>query len=242
MNKTKIEYLTHSWNPIAMRCTAVSEGCANCWHLDINNRFKLHSGLPELRKKELDAPYKLRKPSRIGTQFMGDLFHEDLQWEQIQQVFAVMHDCPQHTFLLLTKRPDRLTWFHWTTEHEWRSGIWPLPNVWLGVTAENQKRFDERWECLKQISALILWVSHEPALGPIVYPSDFLALGNKAWLVSGSESGPGARPSRLDWFRQDKDQCFQAGVPFFFKQYKPLRGRMVHMPEIDGKIWNEYPK
>ena len=120
MNKTKIEYLTHTWNPIAMRCSKVSAGCDNCWHLRMCKRHagngKLSpdvraakgGGPPILLASELEAPLRQRKPARIGVQFMGDLFHEDVPFEFIDKVFAVMALCPQHTFQVLTKRSCRM--------------------------------------------------------------------------------------------------------------------------------------
>lgn len=108
MQKTKIEYLTHSWNPIAMRCTPVSEGCENCWHLAIVKRFKNKPIIPELSEKELEAPLKSKKPSMIGVQFSGDLFHESVPFEWIDKVMAIITLCPQHIFQCLSKRPKRM--------------------------------------------------------------------------------------------------------------------------------------
>lgn len=225
MNKTSIEYLDYTLNPIAMRCTPVSEGCAHCWHLMTNHRFHIHSGPPKLREKELTEPMKVKKPPRIGVQFMGDLWHEDVDWIWIDRIFETCRhpEANHHIHIFLTKRVDT-AWHYFRSpiygkEHLRRSSFLKHQNLWLGITAENQKRFDERWYYLKQISAAVIWISHEPALGPIVYPPEFLALGNRVWVVSGGESGHGARPSHPDWFRQDRDQCVEAGVPFFFKQW-----------------------
>lgn len=96
---------------------------------------------------------------------------------------------------------------------------WPLPNLIIGFTAESQAEFDARWEYARQIPAACIMVSHEPALGPITYPADFLARGSRAWIVTGGESGKGARPMHPDWARWDRDQAVGAGVPFFFKQW-----------------------
>ena len=119
MNPTPIEYLTHTWNPLAMRCSRVSEGCRHCWHIPLCDRFAANpifstaerdayaGGEIVLRRKELAAPMTRTKPARIGVQFMGDLFHEDVPVEYIDKVFAVMALCPQHTFQVLTKRHVR---------------------------------------------------------------------------------------------------------------------------------------
>jgi protein gp37 len=119
MQKTKIEYLTYTWNPIAMRCSPVSPGCKHCWHLSMANRLKgnpsiaqcyrdAYAGVPpSLRTEELDAPLRLREPARIGVQFMGDLFHEAVHDEWVHLVVAIASMAPQHRFLFLTKRPER---------------------------------------------------------------------------------------------------------------------------------------
>lgn len=190
MNKTGIQYLTHTWNPVAMRCSRVSPGCDNCWHLAMAKRHAANHGLPlEMRQAraggppvllagELEAPSRLRKPARIGVQFMGDLFHEDVPFDTISDVFNVMCDArtDQHTFQVLTKRPQRAQeWLDWLGETE--PGDTPLSvtlevcghfgrNVWFGVTAENDK-YLWRIEKLLKIPAAVRYVSYEPALGPV---------------------------------------------------------------------------
>ena len=279
MQRTKIEYLTHTYNPLAMRCTPVSAGCDHCWHLRMANRLGSNPvlseedrngynlGIPWLRDKELVAPLKLRKPARIGVQFMGDLFHESVTNEQIAAVFGVMAAAHQHTFCVLTKRHERmLEWFGLIPrEHRWSTfsrmfrglvpgGIpmligqmfqWPLPNVWLGVSVEDQATADERIPWLLKIPAAKRFVSCEPLLGPVdlnkreclIDKSRFkLTLGNYLDLVIvGAETGPGKRPAELDWFRSLRDQCAAANVPFFFK--RDSNGSR----ELDGRIHEEMP-
>ncbi len=123
MNKTKIQFLTHSWNPIAMRCTRVSDGCDNCWHIRMAKRHAGNDRLsPEVRAakaggppiliaSELQAPLRMKTPARIGVQFMGDLFHKDVPFEFIAAVFGVMGLAGEHDFQVLTKRPERLAEF-----------------------------------------------------------------------------------------------------------------------------------
>ncbi len=174
MQKTKIEYLTHTWNPIAMRCTPVSEGCRNCWHLamakrlagnpKICNEFKnAYAGVipPVLIHTEVEAPLHLRKPARIGIQFMGDLFHGANKNEWVAKIFDVMEDTSQHTYFLLTKRPENIENFliYYTPA--------AFPNLWLGVSVEDQKTADERIPILLQIPAAHRWVSVEPMLGAV---------------------------------------------------------------------------
>lgn len=174
MQKTKIEYLTHTWNPIGMECTPVSAGCQNCWHIANVKRFGVIN--PGLRKKELQAPLRLRKPARIGVQFMGDLFHESVSFEWIDRVFGLMLASDVHTFYVLTKRPDRMFEFFKKRPSLLWAGIlrgvykekkWPFDNVWLGVTCENQEMANERIPILLQIPAAKRFVSLEPLLSKI---------------------------------------------------------------------------
>lgn len=190
---TKIEWATDTWNPIT-GCTPISEGCQNCYAKRMSKRLAGRCGYDKnepfkvtLHKNRLDEPLHWKKPSKIFVCSMGDLFHEGISDMAIEDVFATMSMCPQHTFLLLTKRPDRvLHWFsHFRADFPtetvraqvWRSRWsiyktqkhfeWPLPNVWLGVTAENQQRADERIPILLQIPAAVRFVSVEPMLGPV---------------------------------------------------------------------------
>ena len=241
MQKTKIGYLTHTWNPIAMRCTPVSDGCRNCWHLRMAARLKeitehldekvaYSGGTPWLRKKELDAPLRLRKPARIGVQFMGDLFHESVDGQFIIDVFLIAERCKQHTFMFLTKRPERmLAIFSYMYNRERLvKEKRPIPdNIWLGVSVEDQKTADERIPLLLQTPAAVRFVSYEPALGPILFASQWMDKGRYGqygvsvidWIVMGGESGPGARPMHPEWVRSVRDQCQAAEVPLYFKQW-----------------------
>lgn len=178
MNKTRIEYLDYTWNPIAMRCTPVSEGCTNCWHRRMANRLKgnmnLHfdvrrayarEGPPVLVAERLMEPVKRKKAARIGVQFMGDLFHEDVPFTFIDRVFEVMHDAPHHTYQVLTKRSWRMKAFIEAYEAWYASPI--SDNIWLGVSVENQATADERIPLLLQTPAAVRFVSLEPLLGPV---------------------------------------------------------------------------
>lgn len=264
MNKTAIEYLAHTWNPIGMRCTPVGPGCAHCWHLAMakrqaknpilsaERRAAAAGGLPVLLENELTAPLRLRDPARIGLQFMGDLFHGQVLFKDITDIFNVMCDerAQRHTFLMLTKRPERIReWLEWLGENE--PGDSPLAvalevcghfgrNVWLGVTVENQDytwRIDE----LLKIPAAVRLISYKPALGPLDlrnYMANQDAEQDTSaaaiwrgeqpgldWLIAGGESGPGAQPPNPDWFRRVRNDCQAAGVPFFFEgwgKWQPL--------------------
>jgi protein gp37 len=183
-------------------------------------------------EKILLQPLSWKKPRCIFVNSMGDLFHESIPDEWIDLVFAVMALCPQHTFQVLTKRAERMRDYVARADvrhpgyreravgidvaYAYRSSdrcAWPLPNVWLGVSAEDQPRYDERKEHLRNTPAAVRFFSIEPLIGPI--EADYL--GN--WVIVGGESGSNARPMHPQWVRDLRDQCKAAGVPFFFKQW-----------------------
>ncbi len=186
MSKTKIEWATHSWNPVT-GCDPVSEGCKNCYAARMAQRHRGRNGYPAdepfrvtLRPDRLDKPLGWREPRRPFVCSMGDLFHDDVPGRFINEVWMRMRNAPAHTFIVLTKRAERL--FSWTkaaaSAKAWPLGeIWP-PNVWLGVTAENQKRADERIPLLLQTPAAVRFVSYEPALGPVDFEP---YLGPRVW-------------------------------------------------------------
>jgi len=141
---------------------------------------------------------------------MSDLFHKEVPFNFIDKVFAVMAHCPQHTFQILTKRPERMA------EYFSKNGP-PLPNVWLGTSVESADvlhRIDELREC----PASVRFLSLEPLIGDL----GTINLDGIHWVIVGGESGPGARPMHPNWARSLRDQCVAAGVPFFFKQWGSL--------------------
>jgi protein gp37 len=190
----------------------------------------------------LRAPLTWKKPRKIFVNSMGDLFHESVPDEWVDKVFAVMALCPQHTFQILTKRSKRMREVLSTSDIEGRVAIhmfatnakiayenssdpwWPLSNVWLGVSAEDQTRADERIPDLLATPAAIRFVSAEPLLGPIDFwahnPPHHQNIRRKLdWIIVGGESGPNARPMHPDWARSIRDQCEATGTAFFFKQW-----------------------
>lgn len=240
------------------------------------------TGEVRFNEQWLDQPLRWKRPRMIFVCAHGDLFHESVPDKWIDRVFAVMALAPQHTFQVLTKRSDRMR--EYLTKHDtstvgdsitnaafWLnnrvrgyrgsggSAVWPLPNVWLGVSVEDQARADERIPDLLATPAAVRWLSCEPLLGPVDLQCawhgenaldgecwgecnwcrrgpDFPPLHNCQaglqseahwskgrdgvdWIVAGGESGPGARPMHPDWARSLRDQCEEAGVPFFFKQW-----------------------
>jgi protein gp37 len=314
--KSKIEWTDATWNPVR-GCSRVSEGCRNCYAERIaarfngfqfdgmaadSVRFQPFSGFAEMTKagprwtgkvelieSKLDEPLHWKKPRRIFVNSMSDLFHESLPDEAIDRVFAVMALCPQHTFQVLTKRPERM--LRWASEGinvrqrvqtlgeniRWAGPKrnqqdasftpfndrthWPLPNLHLGVSCENQAT-KPRIEFLRQTPAAVRFLSLEPLLENI----GVIDLTGIHQVIVGGESGPGARPMNPDWVRSIRDQCVAAGVPFFFKQwgeYTPTHifdPAMVKVPSgkgynsamvrvgkkaagclLDGRTWDEGP-
>lgn len=276
-DKSKIEWTDASWN-IITGCSVVSPGCTNCYAMRLSGtRLRNHpsrEGLTQDSKKGpvwngqvrfneqwLDQPLRWKRPRRIFVCAHGDLFHESVPDEWLIRVFAVMETCREHIFQVLTKRPERAAEFIPRASQAvrtmcingvsrgYRSGlIWPLPNVWIGTSVEDQKRADERIPHLLATPAVVRWVSYEPALGPLKLrplrvrdykygedrPASLYALDGKYqlpdchfsedhpridWVVCGGESGPNARSMHPDWARSVRDQCQGAGVAFFFKQW-----------------------
>ena len=223
MQKTNIQYLTHTWNPIAMRCSKCSPGCQECWHLARCDMFKNNPQFSkELREiyagdrpqmlieGRLNDPAKRKKPARIGFQFMGDPFHEDVTNEDLIKIDTRIGAWDWHTYLILTKRPQRMKEYY-----EWAYQGLSIPrNLWLGVSVCND---DEKWKIdeLRAVPAAIRWISFEPLLEDM----GEINLGGISWCVVGGETGSGARPMDPEWARDLKNQAVNAGVPFFFKQW-----------------------
>lgn len=255
---TKIDYLDETWNPISMRCDPVSPGCANCWHLRMANRHAANPSLSkELREaraggpfcllpKELEKPLHWKRPRRIGVQFMGDLFHENISTEWVLAAFEVMA-LAKHTFAVLTKRPGRALHLlrypegkpkYVSAEHHRLLCTMPMPNVWLGVTCENQEWADKRIPILLQIPAAVRWVSCEPLLSAIQFDTlyrHWLGAASQSkgmndgldWVVVGCESGPHRRECRTEWIQDIISQCHEARVSIFVKQVSH-GGHVIH--------------
>lgn len=305
---SRIEWTEATWNPV-VGCTKVSPGCANCYAERMAYRLACAEKAPynagiirgagdagkplrarwtgkvALNEAALARPLHWRKPRRIFVCSMSDLFQESVPFEWIDRVFAVMALCPQHTFQVLTKRPERMAewltakravrfmghaaedkpvWHHVSTQmngyyrnpvpNTYRLSVpiefgdnWPLPNVWLGTSVENQMMADARIPHLLRCPATVRFLSAEPLLGPVdlanirkkgivtdaiggVYWAE--ANGKKltidpigstyekiiSWVIVGGESGPGARPCNIEWIRSIVGQCKTAGVACFVKQ------------------------
>lgn len=241
-----------TWNPVT-GCTKVSPGCDHCYAERIVERFKGKGAFATVKRSEekLYAPLHWRKPRRVFVNSMSDLFHDDVPTSFIARVFSVMARTPRHSYQLLTKRHARMRSLLGDedfTRHVWLAAgrpasdeppPWPLSNVWLGVSVEDQKWADIRVPALLGTPAAVRFLSCEPLLGPLD-ASEYLTpdgchthMGEKFpticqspscgtaidWAIVGGESGPGARPMHPDWARSLRDQCNAANVPFFFKQW-----------------------
>ena len=228
-----IEWTDATWNPVT-GCTKVSPGCKNCYAERLAVRLRA-MGNPRYRNgfavtlqpDQIELPLRWRRPRRIFVNSMSDLFHEVVPEEYIQQVFEVMVQAHWHVFQILTKRSGRLAAMAPRLP-------WP-PNVWQGVSVESA-RYVSRVDHLRQVPAEVRFLSVEPLLAPI----PCLPLNGIHWVIVGGESGPGRRVVSADWVRLVRDQCTEAGVPFFFKQWggrtPRAKGRV-----LDGRIWDEIP-
>lgn len=241
MGKTRIEWTQRTWSPVT-GCTPISPGCAHCYAERMARRLAGRYGYPEapghfdvvLRSERLDEPLKWRKPTMCFVCSMGDLFHDAVPLSFLNDVFGVMVKYEQHTFQVLTKRPQRMkNYFDFWAKLTGVEKIELLPNVWLGVTAENQRWWELRRDAFFDTPATVHFVSYEPAIGELVFSDDDLR--RLDWVIAGAETGPRKRPMQLDWARSLRDQCQSAGVPFFFK--RDSNGNR----EFDGQLWEQYP-
>jgi protein gp37 len=217
---SKIEWTDKTWNPIT-GCSWISPGCDNCYARRMANRLHSNPKTPKYwnnfevtcHPEELNRDFG-SKPKKIFVCSMSDLFHKDVKFSFIWQIFRIIRNNPQHTFQILTKRPGRMVQFF----QKFEVGFIP-ENAWIGVTAENQKQLHERVSQLVYIHAKTRFVSIEPILDDV---SEEFEIYLKArfidWVIVGGETGPGAREMNPDWARSIRDQCQSAGVPFFFKQ------------------------
>lgn len=261
---SSIQWTDATWNPGIYGCDEVSPGCANCYAVVLAHRLAAMGKAgytPDLTKpvpaggrawtgevrvidehfEQIEQPLHWRKPRRVFVNSMTDLFHESVPDSHLDRVFAVMALTPQHTYQVLTKRPDRMRAYMSASDVDSRileamqplSGLkvltaeaeaWPLPNVWLGVSAEDQDRANERIPLLLDTPAAARFVSYEPALGPIdfrvvpipVTGARELATSRLDWIIVGGESGPRARPFDLAWARSVIQQCRRPGAAAVF--------------------------
>lgn len=272
-------YQGETWNPL-LGCRKISEGCANCYaetqaniragntktcyrHVITNGNW---NGESHLAFNALDKPFTWKKPRVVFVCSMGDLFFAKHSFQDIDRVFTSIACNPQHLFIVLTKRPKRMSEYlndpltrsnlsynilksknnRFAVMDPLQDSAWPLKNLWIGVTAENQEQANFRIPFLLNIPAAIRFFSNEPALGPINFTkipmgdirhdsltgygevsADYSYSNDQKldWVIVGGESGHKARPIHPEWVRSVRDQCAEANTPFFFKQwgeYKPI--------------------
>ena len=291
MGDSNIEWTEKVWNPVT-GCTQISAGCRNCYAEKMSKRLKgmgqkkYQNGFKVMRHHDaLDEPTKWKKPKRIFVCSMGDLFHKDVPFNFIHEVFDMMKQTEQHTFLILTKRPERMkecvTRISKLEALGWSMGFWS--HVHLGVSVEDQASADERIPLLLQTPAVKRFVSYEPALGPVDFgrwlPARWECQGcgyrtnsdvgscngycqdstgascnavscpscgkHHYWsgsmaslhqIIMGGETGPGARPMHPDWARSVRDQCKEAGVPFFFKQWAKVKCKCYLNAKVASRV------
>jgi len=246
-DNTKISWSDATWNPVS-GCTEVSPGCAHCYAKTFAERWRgvkgnyYENGFDvTLRPNMLTRPLTWKKPRRIFVNSMSDLFHEDVPDEYIRRCFEVMHDAHWHTFQILTKRIQRaFAFLDGNYEEPALGGLWPLPNVLIGPTVENQRMADERLAILAKIKALgwRTMVSYEPALQRINWMGRLDAVD---WLICGGESGNGRRPFDHEWARAALHSCRMNGVPFFMKQDGAFRSEVYDTLPDDLKV-REFPR
>jgi len=235
-DKSAIEWTEATWNP-TVGCTKVSPGCKFCYAAVMHARLtamrmtKYQDPFTIVKPWEahLELPLRWKEPRLIFVNSMSDLFHRDVPLLYIQRVFSVMSRARQHTFQVLTKRSERLVEL---------AGQLPWPeNVWMGVSIESQN-YTHRAEHLAKVPAAIRFLSVEPLVGHIPR----LPLRGIHWVIVGGESGREARPMKLEWAKEIRDQCKSQRVAFFLKQLggkKDKRGG--DRAQLEGHLWREYP-
>lgn len=270
---SNIEWTGSTWNPI-LGCSKISAGCRNCYAINQAFRnWKMAEGLPENKRgrlayyegltkgfddwtgklvfvpEALEIPLKRKKPETYFVNSMSDMFHDNVEDEWLDQVWDVMKRTPQHTYQILTKRPHRMKARLQGTE--------PLPNVWLGVSVENQKAADERIPLLLETPAAIRFLSCEPLL-EFVDLSRWLPIQLEEsgwekypemnsltfdWVIVGGESGRGARSCEVEWLEEITEKCLAADVSIFVKQLgsKPT-GIDIKLSDKKGGNFDQFPE
>ena len=219
MQRTRIPWCSHVWNPIE-GCNPISEGCQNCFAASFAHRFGRHWGSPRFRPEKLGEPARTKKPARVFVCSTSDFFHDCCEENWQDTVTLTMAREHRHTFLLLTKRPQNIQRWIW---RQVESNLWPLSNIWIGCTAENQARFNERWKHMRPLGFLVRFVSVEPMLGPVTLPTD---PHKPDWVICGPENGPHKRPCDPQWIDD-----LAAQSPCFFD--KSAKWKRREFPVVD---------
>jgi protein gp37 len=244
MADTSIEWTDATWNPVA-GCTVISPGCTNCYAMRMAARLdamgvKKYRGLTRksgkravwtgkvrLDREALSIPAGWKKPRRIFVNSMSDLFHEAVPAKFVAAVWRAMQATPQHTYQILTKRPDRMA--------DITASLSVLPNVWLGTSVESADYLG-RITDLRQVNAVVRFVSFEPLLGSVA-AADLTGI---QWAIVGGESGPRARPMAEEWVGEIEVACRNSGAAFFFKQWGGVR-KKISGRHYRGRTFDEMP-
>lgn len=246
MAETAIEWTDATWNPVA-GCTIITAGCSNCYAMRMAARLEamqvekyygltrksggrsVWTGVVRLDETALSAPLGWKRPRKIFVNSMSDLFHEAVPEEFIERVWRVMARTPQHTFQILTKRPERMAKVLRQTKFS------TLPNVWLGTSIENDSVLD-RLDYLRAAPSKIRFVSFEPLIGSVAKAE----LKDIHWAIVGGESGPKARDMEPEWLDEIYELCEKSNIAFFFKQWggrnKKATGRRYR-----DRTWDALP-
>lgn len=270
---SKIEWTNETWNPI-IGCTKVSPGCDNCYAEKMacrlasmehnisayDYRYIVNgtefdkptkwNGETFFAESQINKPLKRKKPTKYFVCSMGDLFHKSVSFQDVTGIIEIIEKCKQHTFQILTKRPERMKEYfdlllNGALDYTKLAAL-PIKNLWLGVTAENQEQAENRIPVLLQIPAKVHFVSIEPMLSFIdLMPAIFyefegwkLGIENPPkidWVICGGESGHKARLINPGWVETLRDQCKKLRIPFFFKQWGE------HLPIMDPSELKKYP-
>ena len=238
MAKTKIEWTEETWNPIT-GCTPITHGCENCYARIMAKRLKTMNSpryengfVVTIHNDLFNKPLTMKKPKMIFVCSMSDLFHEDVTFEVIEQLFDVMEKAYWHIFQVLTKRSKRL--FKYLRMHN-------IPdNVWVGVSVENNFTIS-RINDLSASRATTKFISFEPLLEKVELDASVVSLETIDWVIVGGESGANARPIEADWVIEIKDKCKKLDIPFFFKQWGGVN-KKANGCLLNGKEYKEYPK
>jgi protein gp37 len=241
-DRSAIEWTEATWNPVT-GCDRISAGCDHCYAMTLAKRLKAmgsakyqNDGDPRtsgpgfgitVHREALDEPHRWRQPRVVFVNSMSDLFHARVEIEFIRDVFDVCRDTPQHTYQVLTKRSLRVRRIAEKLD-------WPT-NLWMGVSVENADLLP-RVDHLRDVPAAVRFLSCEPLIGPL----NGINLEGIHWVIAGGESGPNYRPMDINWARGIRDDCSEAGVAFFFKQWGG-RTPKAFGRELDGQLWDEMP-
>ena len=238
---SKIEWTEQTWNPVT-GCTKISPGCKHCYAEAMSKRLKAmkapgyDNGFKlSLMPERLAQPLQRKKPTMYFVNSMSDLFQDEIPYSFIDQVMDVINRTPHHTYQILTKRSRNMREYFLSRE---------VPsNAWLGVSVEDKKYGKPRITELSMIAAKTRFLSIEPLLQDL----GSLNLKDIHWVIVGGESGSGARPMEEKWVINIRNQCLQANVDFFFKQWGAwgadgiYRSKKANGRILDGQIWNMIP-